>query len=424
VCAAEAARPISAAEAKRLFHPLAQASTLVLAVSGGPDSTALLVLAARWRGTSKNKKNKKSRKGPKLLAVTIDHGLREESAHEARAVKRLARTLGVAHRILRWEGKKPRTGLQQAARAARYRLLADFARSAKADHVLTAHTLDDQAETVLMRMSRGSGMSGLCAMREVAPLPVGGAPRRSPDEAKRNPGRSMRATPGEPLLLVRPFLAIPKARLIATLERAAIAYADDLSNRDPRFFRARMRDVMPALAREGLDARRLALVARRLARAESALERAVDAAVAGVSARAWENAGPIVLDAEKFFALPAEIALRLLGRAIAQAGDAAPLRLAKLETLLDTLYGVLVAAPRPQSWRTPSQPKSDVSDFGHLKVPNSGKPEFGCSSRGEGGGEGRFRLRRTLAGALVTLTARRLVVERAPPRRSHRPRPP
>ena len=167
MCAAEAARPVSAAEAQRLFHPLAQSSALVLAVSGGPDSTALLVLAARWHRTRKGK-----RKAPRLIAVTIDHGLRPQSAHEAQAVGRLARRLRVPHRIVRWRGKKPRTGLQEAARAARYRLLADAARTAKADHILTAHTLDDQAETVLMRMSRGSGITGLCGMREVARLPL------------------------------------------------------------------------------------------------------------------------------------------------------------------------------------------------------------------------------------------------------------
>ena len=95
-------RAVSPAEANTLFDPLAHAPVLVLAVSGGPDSTALLMLAARWRRARK--------RGPKLLAVTIDHGLRRESAREARAVKRLARRLGVPHHTLRWEGKKPKTG--------------------------------------------------------------------------------------------------------------------------------------------------------------------------------------------------------------------------------------------------------------------------------------------------------------------------
>ena len=110
------ARPLSAAEAKALFSNLASAPALVLAVSGGPDSTALLFLAARWRASRKQ--------GPKLLAVTVDHGLRQESAAEARAVARLAKKLGVPHRTLHWTGVKPKSGLQEKARAMRYRLLA------------------------------------------------------------------------------------------------------------------------------------------------------------------------------------------------------------------------------------------------------------------------------------------------------------
>ena len=145
--------PVSVSEAAALFADLSEAAALILAVSGGPDSTALLWLAARWRARRKH--------GPKLIAVTIDHGLREESAREALAVKRLAKKLKVEHRTLRWTGAKPKTGIQEAARAARYRLLADAARKAGARHILTAHTLDDQAETVLFRLARGSGISGI-----------------------------------------------------------------------------------------------------------------------------------------------------------------------------------------------------------------------------------------------------------------------
>jgi tRNA(Ile)-lysidine synthase len=336
---------VSAAEAKALFDPFAEASTLVLAVSGGADSTALLVLAARWRRARK--------RGPRLLAVTVDHRLRRESAGEARAVKRLARRLGVPHRIVQWEGKKPATGLQQAARAARYRLLARAAEAARADVVLTAHTLDDQAETVLIRMSRGSGPSGLAAMARVSPLPAAGARR---------------------ITLVRPLIGIPKARLVATLARVGIAFVDDPSNRDPRFTRARLRALMPALAREGLTAHRLALLARRLRRAEAAIEVEVDRAVETLSAAPWPDRGAIVLSGKKFPRLPAEVALRLLGRAIGHTGDEGPVELGKLEALYDALA-------RANESREP-------------------------------------RLRRTLAGALVTLAEGRLVIERAPARRS------
>ena len=135
----------------------------MLAVSGGPDSTALLVLAARWANQLK--------RAPKLLAVTIDHGLRPEAAREAAAVKRLAQSLKVSHRTLRWRGRKPRTGLQEAARQARYELLAQAATRAGFAHILTAHTLDDQAETVLFRLARGSGLFGLTGMAHAAPLP-------------------------------------------------------------------------------------------------------------------------------------------------------------------------------------------------------------------------------------------------------------
>lgn len=155
--------PVSATEAKSLFSDLKNLPALVLAVSGGPDSTALMVLAARWRNALKAP--------PKLIAVTVDHGLRAQSKGEAAGVGRLARMLGLAHRTLRWTGKKPTTGLQQAARQARYRLLAEAARKVGAAHILTAHTLDDQAETVLIRMSRGSGVTGLAAMQRISPLP-------------------------------------------------------------------------------------------------------------------------------------------------------------------------------------------------------------------------------------------------------------
>ncbi len=243
-------------EASALFRGLEGLSGFVIAVSGGPDSTALLMLAAQWA-----KRQKKRR--PKLLAITIDHGLRPQAAAEAAAVKRLARRLGVPHRTLRWRGKKPKSGLQEAARVARYRLLAQAAARAGYGHVMTAHTLDDQAETVLFRLARGSGLTGLAGMATASLLPVGGSE----------------------IFLLRPLLHVPKSRLVATLAAAGIAYAEDPSNIDPRFTRARLRVLMPALAREGLDARGLARLAVRMRRAEATIEFAVHAARARARAR-------------------------------------------------------------------------------------------------------------------------------------------
>ena len=163
-------------------------------------------------------------------------------------------------------------------------------------------------------MSRGSGLTGLGAMAREAPLPVGG-------EA----------------VLVRPLLEIPKARLIATLGRARIAFADDPSNRDPRFTRARLREVMSRARPRGARC-----APAGVAGAAAAARRGRDRdrgrwrdgrAVTGT----WSERGPIVFDAGQFTRLPAEVALRLLGRAIARTGDEGPLQLGKLETLYEAL---------------------------------------------------------------------------------------
>jgi tRNA(Ile)-lysidine synthase len=335
-----AEQPIREAEANALFSGLENLRGLIVAVSGGPDSVALLVLAARWA--------KARRRAPKLLAVTVDHGLRAAAAGEAAAVARLARRLGVAHRTLRWRGRKPASGLQEAAREARYRLLARAAARAGYAHILTAHTLDDQAETVLFRLARGSGLGGLAGMAYAAPLPAAAAGM---------------------FFLVRPLLHVAKARLVATLEAAGVPYSEDPSNRDPRFTRARLRAFMPALAKEGLDARGLARLAARMRRAEMAVEFAVAAAREALAPGPWPQRGPIAFATDQFASLPAEVALRLLGRAVAHAGDEGPVELAKLESLYDALR------------------------------------------------QADSRLRRTLAGALVSLGSDRLTVERAPARR-------
>jgi tRNA(Ile)-lysidine synthase len=299
------------------------------------------------------------------MVVTVDHGLRSEAAREARDVKRLARILDVPHRTVRWTGAKPKTGLPAAARAARYRLLAQAARAHGATHVLTAHTRDDQAETLLMRMLRGSGIAGLAAMAR---------------ESER-----------EGVLLARPFLSVSKSQLIATLKKAKIDFADDPTNRDTRFTRPRLRTLMPVLAAEGGDVRNLARLASRLARANAAVEVLVDGAERYLALRGREAPHPgfgaktfdakvldaKTFDAKAFAAMPEEIRLRLLLRAIEQFGHEGPAELGKVEALLSAL-------DRAVTERTAG---------------------------------GRMRLKQTLAGALVSLIDGRIRVEPAPPRR-------
>ncbi len=223
-----------------------------------------------------------------------------------------------------WGGRKPATGLQEAARQARYELLAMQARKAGASHIVTAHTLDDQAETVLLRLARGSGLTGLGAMA--------------------------RATERGGLTLLRPLLHVPKARLVATLEATGIAFAEDPSNRDPRFARPRLRALMPALAEEGLAPERLSLLARRIRRSETALENAVDAASGQVSIGSRSGNGSTAFDARELAELSAEIRLRLLGRAITRVGDEGPVELGKLEALVDALDIALAdRSPEPSS---------------------------------------------------------------------------
>jgi tRNA(Ile)-lysidine synthase len=296
-------------------------------------------LAVRWRRALRN--------GPRLVAVTVDHGLRAAAAREAREVKRLAKNLDLPHRTLRWTGAKPRTGLPAAARDARYRLLTRAARATGATHVLTAHTRDDQAETLLMRMSRGSGIAGLAAMA--------------------------RQTPREGVMLARPLLQIPKARLLATLRKAKIGFADDPTNRDTRFTRPRLRELMPSLAAEGFDARNLARLASRLARANAALELLIDGAERYLALRAsvLVHGG---FEAGAFALLAEEIRVRLLLRAIDRIGHEGPAELGKVEALSAALARA-------------------------------------------GAEKGRKRLKQTLAGALVTLIDGRIRIEPAPPRR-------
>ena len=266
-----------------LFAPLDRASGILAAVSGGPDSIALMPLLDRWSGAGR---------GAPVLVATVDHGLRPEAAGEAAFVAREAASLGLAHRTLAWIGAKPRTGIQEAAREARYGLLVQCAREEGASHLVTAHTRDDQAETVLMRLARGSGLTGLSGMRR----------DRDRDGIRH----------------LRPLLDWPKEALLDLCRAQGWPFVSDPSNRDERFERVRWRRIMPLLAAEGLTAERLVRFSERIRRADEALE--------AKALQAFEGAGPVAADgglslqARPLAEEPFEIALRVLDLDLGRAG--------------------------------------------------------------------------------------------------------
>lgn len=306
--------PVGGREAAELFSGLAAEARLLVAVSGGPDSVALLALLAEWAQEPGR---------PELHAATVDHGLRAASGEEAEGVAMLCDRLGVPHRILRWVGPKPGTGLQERARAARYALLADEAERLGGATLVTAHTLDDQAETLLMRMARGSGPSGLAAMR----------------------GRVRKGA----ITLVRPLLGVPKARLVATVQAQGLAFVTDPSNGDPRFERVRWRVLMPGLADEGLSAERLALLARRIARLDEAAALRAKALLPELRLPMPAGATPVLrLRFEALLAEPEEIALRVVALALEEIGgeDGVVPRLERLEACVEALLGAATGRAR------------------------------------------------------------------------------
>jgi len=297
--------PLDDARIDALLAPLQGHSNLI-AVSGGPDSTALLVMAAEWAAR---------RGAPPPAAATVDHRLRAGNAAEAQAVAALSARLSIPHATLVWTGAKPSTRLQERAREARYRLLLDHARAIAADAIVTAHHADDQAETVLFRLLRGSGLAGLSGI----------------EATSRRDG----------IVIVRPLLAVPKCALIAFCRSGGVPFVEDPSNADPAYARTRLKPLTAALAKEGLDARGFARFARRAAEADEALERMA----AEMEARLGRQ-GPI--DAHALFSAPIAVVQRLVMRRIALAGglDESRVGLEKIEALTRALGGAL-AGDRP-----------------------------------------------------------------------------
>lgn len=276
-----------------------------VAVSGGGDSLALMVLLAEWA---------RDRHLALPLVLTVDHGLRAGSGRDARTVEAMAQRLGLEAMCLKWSGRKPAADLEAAARRARYRLMGTACRRHRLGALYLAHSREDQAETFLLRLARGSGLDGLVAMQALAPFPLPGF---------------------EDVAVVRPLLGVARAELRAFLEVRGINWAEDPMNADPRFARVRVRAAWPALEAAGLSAARIADATAHLARARAALE-AVTGEFLGLHAHFAEDR--VLLDGTALAAAPREIGLRVLAAVLGRVSGAAyrP-RFVRLDRLLDAI---------------------------------------------------------------------------------------
>lgn len=300
---------VSAAEFERCLRPLltdGKPDAIAVAVSGGADSMALTLLAADWA--------RKQRIA--LLPLIVDHRLRPESTKEARHVAGLLRAAGLTPKILSWTAKtKPAANRQALAREARYALLAEACARQGIRHLLLAHHRDDQAETLLLRALRGSGVDGLAAMQ----------PRSERDG----------------LILLRPLLDIPKTRLVATLQKRKQAWVEDPSNANASFQRVRVRAALDLLSDNDAGARaelvqHLAQTAKNFARTRALLDGAAYDLLHG--AVQLTPAGAAWLDPAMLAAAEDELALRALVKLLGAIGGLpVPPRLDGLQRLLDAL---------------------------------------------------------------------------------------
>ncbi|WP_338609450.1 tRNA lysidine(34) synthetase TilS [Pelagibacterium nitratireducens] len=281
-----------------LFAPLAGRKTIGLAVSGGADSLALMLLYAAWSGTK-----------PRAIVYTVDHGLRPEAQAEAAMVAREAGKLGLSCRALAWTGDKPSTGRQSAARKARYGLIAQAMDADGAEILLTAHHLRDQAETVLMRLAHGSGVSGLGGIRTFSSV--------------------------EGICVFRPLLGVSPETLATLVARAGLSPAFDPSNADGTYERTRWRDALPGLADLGLAPDRLGKAAERLQRIDALAIRATDGFIAGHGT--LDPLGIVRIEREAFGTADPEIRVRVIERALAGVSGVQSFFLSRIEALAERI---------------------------------------------------------------------------------------
>ena len=286
----------------RLFAGYENMSGLLLAVSGGPDSLALMLLAAQWR-----------RSGAKipLFVATVDHGLRENSAAEAEKVGAWARVLALPHETLIWRGDKPRRAIQERAREARYALLFAHAQRIGAAAVATGHHADDQWETVLFRLARGSGIAGLAGMARDQDFPGG--------------------------RLIRPLLPIPKQVLVDFCRQSGQDFFDDPSNSNPDFARTKLR----ALARPLQDLGFSREMAQKLAARAKKADETIHWAAEQILDRAALSPEADVYDLGEIRDAPTAVLERFLSFALSRAAGSTPQRLDRLEFLAEKLSEAL-----------------------------------------------------------------------------------
>jgi len=285
-----------------------------VAVSGGSDSLALMFLLCDWA--------KKARLPPPFV-LCVDHQLRAGSAGDARQVRRWAKAAGLRGVILVRKGEVPQADIEADAREARYRLMGDWASDNGVRAIYVGHTRDDQAETFLLRLARGSGVDGLSAMRTVSPYPLDGFGA---------------------LALVRPLLDMDRNALRADLAARGQPWLDDPMNADPRFARVKIRNAWPALEAAGLSKARIANAAAHLLRAREALE----VASAAVLTRGCRLQGAdALIDPVALIGAPRELGLRSLARVLMTVSQThyRP-RFERLERLFDAILGGALGAGR------------------------------------------------------------------------------
>jgi tRNA(Ile)-lysidine synthase len=294
-------QPISSDQFDTMMAPLGAFETnpvIAIAVSGGADSMALLVLADHWARA----------RGGSVAALTVDHGLRAEAAEEARKVKGWCAARGIAHTILTWQPPALGAGVMAQAREARYRLLAEYCRSHSILHLLTAHHRGDQAETLFLRAARGSGLDGLACMARVSEV--------------------------QGVRLLRPLLGVAKAELIATLQAAGQDWVEDPTNDNLAYTRNRLRH---GLAGEGLEARALQVTAA-LGKFRNTLEYKLASQLTGAVSLYPEGYG--VMHLEAFLKLPRELGLSALSDLTQTlSGNATQPRTEKLMRMYEEICG-------------------------------------------------------------------------------------